>query len=152
MTEKGAGGRGWVGEDNPCPQEIHDQVPGPAPTLPGGHGECQPQGNCEQVLGYAPAIVEVCKGHCTYTSHIKGIMANTWRKETANIQSKSSSLVLEKRVKQKDLSSPSLEKTPKSQLTAKQSSIKKTGTYRPRYFTFKVKEKATVRWQEGELS
>ena len=50
-----------MGEDNPPPKEIHEQVPGPAPTLPGGHGECQPLGNLNKCWAYAPAIVEVCK-------------------------------------------------------------------------------------------
>ena len=40
-------------------------------------------------------------------------------------------------VAEKDLSSPPLVKTPKSQLTAEQSSTKKTGTYQNKYFTFK---------------
>ena len=43
-------------------------------------------------------------------------------------------------VAEKDLSSPPLVKTPKSQLTAEQSSTKKTGTYQNKYFTFKDQE------------
>ena len=47
---------------------------------------------------------------------------------------------------QKDLSSPPLMKTPKSQLTAEQPSTKKTGTYQKRYSTSKDREEATTRW------
>ena len=42
---------------------------------------------------------------------------------------------------QKDLSLPSLTKTPKSQLPAEQLSTKKTGTYQKRYSTSKDKNK-----------
>ena len=45
----------------------------------------------------------------------------------------------------KDLSSPSLMKTPKSQLTAEQPSTKKTKTYQKRSPTSKGKEEATTR-------
>ena len=49
---------------------------------------------------------------------------------------------------QKDLSSSTLMKTPKSQLTAEQSSTKKTGAYQKRYSTSEDKEEATMRQQE----
>ena len=50
------------------------------------------------------------------------------RKEAASIQTKSRSLIPDKMV-EKDLSSPPLTKTPKSELTAEQPLTKKTGTY-----------------------
>ena len=52
-------------------------------------------------------------------------------------------------VEQKDMSSPLLIKTPKSQLTAEQPSTtitKTSGTYQKRYLTHKDKEETTMRW------
>lgn len=54
------------------------------------------------------------------------------RKETASTQTKSSPLVLDKMAEEKDLSLPPLTKTPKSELTAEQPMIKKTGIYQKR--------------------
>ena len=56
------------------------------------------------------------------------------RKKAASIQTKSNSLILDKMVERKDLSSPPLTKTPKSQLTGEQPLTKKTGTYQKKIF------------------
>ena len=52
----------------------------------------------------------------------------------------------DKMAEKKDLSSPPLMKTPKSQRTAEQPWIRKSETYQKRYFTPKYKEEATMRW------
>ena len=49
-------------------------------------------------------------------------------------------------VEQKDVSSPLLMETPKSQLIGEQASTKNARTYQKSYPTSKDKEGATVRW------
>ena len=55
----------------------------------------------------------------------------------------------DKMAEQKNLSSPSLTKTPKLQPTTEKPSKKQTGNYQKRYPTPKDKEEATWRWQKG---
>ena len=64
------------------------------------------------------------------------------RRETADIQTKSSPLIPEKMAEQKYLSSPTLMKTPKAQQTAEQLLTKKSGNYQKGYFTFRDTEEA----------
>ena len=51
-------------------------------------------------------------------------------------------MIPEKMAEQKDLSSPTLMKTPKAQQTAEQLLTKKTGNYQKGYFTFRDTEEA----------
>lgn len=51
-------------------------------------------------------------------------------------------MIPEKMAEQKDLSSPTLMKTPKAQQTAEQPLTKKTGNYQKGYFTFRDTEEA----------
>ena len=58
----------------------------------------------------------------------------------------------DKMVEQKDLHTPPLTKTPKSQLVAELPlGAKKTGSYQKRYFTSKDREEAVRRWQKGSF-
>lgn len=66
----------------------------------------------------------------------------TLRRETADIQTKSSPLIPERMAEQTNLSSPTLTKTPKAQQTTEQPLAKETGNYQKRYFTFKDIEEA----------
>ena len=90
----------------------------------------------------APAIPGACKGHIICKSHIKGIMARTLRKEAESILTKSSPLILDKMWEQKDLNSPPVMRTPKSQLSVERTlTKKKTGTYQKDILHPKTKKK-----------
>ena len=95
-------------------------------SVPGVCGPQPPLCDDKQSPSPAPAIPGAHKCHSTCTHHIKGIMASTCcgkRQQASKLKAAPQFWTRW----QKDLSSPSLTKTPKSQLTAEQP--KKTGTY-----------------------